>query len=135
MSEKAAKSRGLKPLAKVVAYEEAGVEPVDFGIANTMAVEKMLAKVGVKIGDVGYHEVNEHFAGTTLANIKLMGLDLDRVNVHGGAIALGHPVGMSGARILLSLINVLKQKNSTLGVASIASGGGTASAMLLERLN
>ena len=84
---------------------------------------------------IDYHEYNEAFAAVALANMKLLDLDPERVNVHGGAVALGHPVGMSGARIILSLINVLKTHNGTLGLASICNGGGGASSILIERLN
>ena len=87
------------------------------------------------LGDVDYHEVNEAFAAVALANMKLLDLDHTRVNVHGGAVALGHPIGMSGARILISLMNVLKRNNGSIGMASICNGGGGASAVLLERLN
>lgn len=85
--------------------------------------------------NVEYHEINEAFSAVALANMKLLDLDPERVNVHGGAVALGHPVGMSGARIILSLINVLRNKNASIGMASICNGGGGASAMLIERLN
>lgn len=85
--------------------------------------------------DVDFHENNEAFSAVSLANIKLLDLDHSKTNVHGGAVALGHPIGMSGARILISLINVLRQKKGTIGIASICNGGGGASAMMLERLN
>ena len=85
--------------------------------------------------DIEYHEVNEAFSGVALANIKLLDLDPEVVNVHGGAVALGHPIGMSGARIVMSLISVLQRKDATLGMASICNGGGGASAVILERLN
>ena len=87
------------------------------------------------MSDIDYHEINEAFAAVALANIKLLDLDPSTVNVHGGAVALGHPIGMSGSRILISLMNVLKRKNATIGMASICNGGGGASAMILERLN
>ena len=84
--------------------------------------------------DIDYHEINEAFSAVALANMKLMDLDYKRVNVHGGAVALGHPVGMSGARIILSLINVLRTNNANLGMASICNGGGGASAIIIERM-
>jgi acetyl-CoA C-acetyltransferase len=84
--------------------------------------------------DIEYHEINEAFAAVAIANMKLMDLDINRVNVHGGAVALGHPIGASGARIILSLINVLRAKNVTLGMASICNGGGGASAIVIERM-
>jgi acetyl-CoA C-acetyltransferase len=135
MSEAEAKNRGLKPLARIVAYEDAGVAPVDFGIAPALAVNKMLKRTGLSIKDIDYHEYNEAFSAVALANVKLLDLDVSKVNVHGGAVALGHPLGMSGARIVLSLINVLRAKNGTLGLASICNGGGGASAIIIERLD
>ena len=94
----------------------------------------MLKRTGITMQDIEYHEINEAFAAVAMANMKLMDLDPSKVNVHGGAVAMGHPLGMSGARIILSLINVLRQKNGTLGMASICNGGGGASAIILERM-
>ena len=135
MSEDAAKARGLKPLARIVAYEDAAVAPIDFAIAPSKAVEKLLKRAGMSQSDIEYHEVNEAFAAVVLANMKLLDLDPTRVNVHGGAVALGHPIGCSGTRILLSLMNVLRQKDASIGMASICNGGGGASAVILERMN
>ena len=135
MSEQAAKDRGLKPLAKIVAYDDAAVAPIDFAIAPAKAVEKLLKRTGMTMQDIEYHEINEAFSAVALANMKLCDLDPARVNVHGGAVALGHPIGASGARILISLINVLRQKNASVGMASICNGGGGASAVILERMN
>jgi acetyl-CoA C-acetyltransferase len=135
MSEEAAKSRGLKPLARILSYEDAGVAPIDFGIAPAKACAKALKRAGLQLKDIEYHEINEAFSAVALANIKLMDLDITRVNVHGGAVALGHPLGASGGRIMLSLMNVLRTKNAKLGMASICNGGGGASAIILERLN
>lgn len=89
----------------------------------------------MNVSNVDYHEINEAFSTVPLANMKLLDINPDKVNVHGGAVALGHPLGMSGARIILSLINVLKTKNGTIGMASICNGGGGASAIMIERLN
>jgi acetyl-CoA C-acetyltransferase len=108
---------------------------MDFGIAPTKAINKLLHKYKMNIKDIEYHEFNEAFAAVVLANTKLLGLDPERINLHGGAVALGHPIGMSGARIILSLLSVLKEKNATLGCASICNGGGGASAILIERMN
>lgn len=135
MSEAAAKARNLQPLARIVAYEDAGVAPIDFGIAPALAAQKMLKRTGLTMQDIEYHEINEAFSAVPLANMQLLDLDHSKVNVHGGAVALGHPLGMSGARIILSLINVLRQKNGTLGMASICNGGGGASAIIIERMN
>lgn len=87
------------------------------------------------MSDIDYHEINEAFSAVVLANMKLQEISHDKVNVHGGAVALGHPLGMSGARILLSLINVLRTKNGTLGMANICNGGGGASCMIIERMS
>lgn len=135
MDEETARARGLKPLARIVGYDDAGVEPVDFAIAPTKACNKLLKKTGLSINDIDYHEINEAFAAVVLANMKLQGLDPSNVNVHGGAVALGHPVGMSGARIIVSLLNTLRKKDATFGMASICNGGGGASAIIIERLN
>ena len=135
MSEDAAKERGLKPLARIVAYEDAAVAPIDFAIAPAKCVEKLLNVSGLNMKNIEYHEVNEAFSAVALANMKLLDIDPAIVNVHGGAVALGHPIGASGSRIILSLINVLRQKNATLGMASICNGGGGASAVVLERMN
>ena len=135
MSEQAAKDRGLKPLARIVAYEDAAVAPIDFGIAPAKCVDKLMNVSGLNMKDIEYHEINEAFSAVALANMKLGDIDPEKVNVHGGAVALGHPIGASGARILLSLINVLRQKDATLGMASICNGGGGASAVVLERMN
>ena len=135
MSEKAAKERGLKPLARIAAYEDASVAPIDFGLAPSLAANKLFKRTGLTAANIEYHEINEAFSAVALANMKLMDLDHSRVNVNGGAVALGHPLGASGARIILSLISVLKQKNGTLGMASICNGGGGASAIVIERMN
>jgi len=135
MAEEVAKERGLKPLARIIGYEDAEVEPINFGIAPAKACGRLLQKRGMTVKNVDFHEINEAFSAVPLANMKLLDIDPTRVNVHGGAVALGHPVGMSGARIVLSLINVLKRNNGTIGMASICNGGGGASAMLIERLN
>uniref|UniRef100_A0A7S3I2G6 acetyl-CoA C-acetyltransferase n=1 Tax=Favella ehrenbergii TaxID=182087 RepID=A0A7S3I2G6_9SPIT len=134
MSEDAARERGLKPLARIRAYDDAAVAPIDFAIAPAKAAEKLLKRAGMNMGDIEYHEVNEAFSAVALANMKLLDLDPSRVNVHGGAVALGHPIGMSGTRILISLINVLRQRDASIGMASICNGGGGASAVILERI-
>lgn len=134
MSEQAAKERGLKPLARIVSYDDGAVAPIDFGIAPAKACQGALSKAGLTIKDIEYHEINEAFSAVAIANMKLMDLDINKVNVHGGAVALGHPIGASGARIILSLINVLRAKNGTLGMASICNGGGGASAIIIERM-
>jgi acetyl-CoA C-acetyltransferase len=135
MAEEVAKERGLKPLARILGYEDAEVEPINFAIAPAKACGRLLKKTGLSVKNVDFHEINEAFAAVPLANMKLLDIDPSRVNLHGGAVALGHPVGMSGARIILSLINVLRRNNGTIGMASICNGGGGSSALLIERLN
>lgn len=135
MSEEAAKERGLKPLARIVGFDDAAVNPIDFAIAPAKACDRLLKKTGLQMSDIEFHEVNEAFSAVALANMKLLDLDPSKVNVHGGAVALGHPIGMSGARILISLMSVLKHNDATMGMASICNGGGGASAVILERLN
>jgi len=135
MAEEEAKARGLKPLARILGYDDAAVQPIDFAIAPSKACGSLLKRLGMTLQDIDYHEINEAFAAVALANIKLLDLDPARVNVHGGACALGHPVGMSGARIIVSLMNVLKRNNGSIGMASICNGGGGASAIVIERLN
>lgn len=100
MSETAAKARGLKPIARIVAYEDAGVAPIDFAIAPALAINKILKRTGLTMQDIEYHEINEAYSAVALANMKLLDLDPERVNLHGGAVSLGHPLGMSGARIV-----------------------------------
>jgi len=135
MSEDEAKARGIKPLARILGYEDAACHPIDFAIAPAKACTRLAKKLNMEMSDIDYHEINEAFAAVALANIKLMDLDIEKVNVHGGAVALGHPVGMSGARIIISLMNVLRRNNGSIGMASICNGGGGASAIAIERLN
>lgn len=135
MSEEEAKARGCKPLARILGYADGAVQPIDFAIAPAKACDNLLKRLGMTSKDIDFHEVNEAFSAVALANIKLQGLDIDKVNVHGGAVALGHPIGCSGARIVLSLMSVLKRNNGSIGMASICNGGGGASAIVIERLN
>jgi len=134
MSGAAAKARGLAPLAKIRGFADAEKEAVDFTTAPADAVPLAFANAGVTAKDVEYHEINEAFSVVALANMRILGLEHDRVNVNGGAVALGHPIGMSGGRIVGGLISVLRQKDATLGCASICNGGGGASAIVIERL-
>lgn len=117
MAEETAKERGLKPLARILGYDDAAVQPIDFAIAPSKACGSLLKKVGMEMSDIDFHEVNEAFSAVALANIKLLDLDITRTNVHGGAVALGHPIGASGARIILSLMNVLKRNDKSIGMA------------------
>lgn len=134
MSEEEAAKRNLKPLARILSYQDAEIKPCDFSISPTHAVQKLLKKNNLKINNIDAFEVNEAFSSVAIANMKLLDLPEDKVNVNGGAVALGHPIGMSGARIVLSLMTVLKQKKGKLGVASICNGGGGSTAILIENL-
>ncbi|MCL6266384.1 acetyl-CoA C-acyltransferase [Flagellimonas myxillae] len=131
-AEKAAKLN-LKPLATIKAYADAAQEPEWFTTAPAKALPKALARAGVSMDDIDFFEVNEAFSVVGLANMKLLGLDDSKVNVNGGAVSLGHPLGCSGARITITLVNVLNQNNAKLGAAGICNGGGGASAIILER--
>ena len=135
MEEKHAKDLGLKPLARILGYQDSSVIPIDFTIANFKVTEDLLLKTGMKLSDIDFHEIHETYASVPLANMKLLNLNPQKVNIHGGAVALGHPLGMSGNRIIISLINVLRRNRGTIGLASICNGGGGASAIILERLN
>ncbi len=133
MSEEKANSLGLTPLAYIKSYADAAQEPKWFTTAPAKALPKALDKAGISISDVDYFEFNEAFAVVGLANAKILGLNEDKVNVNGGAVSLGHPLGCSGARIIVTLINVLSQNNAKVGAAAICNGGGGASAIVIER--
>lgn len=133
MSLDKAKALGLKPLATVISYADAALEPEWFTVAPAKALPKALKKANIQIDDIDYFELNEAFSVVGLANMKILGLDAAKVNVHGGAVSLGHPLGCSGARIVVTLINVLEKNNGTLGAAAICNGGGGASALVLKR--
>jgi acetyl-CoA C-acetyltransferase len=134
MSEEKAKAMGLKPLAFIKSYADAAQEPKWFTTSPAKALPKALDKAGLTVADVDYFEFNEAFAVVGLANAKILGLDNDKVNVNGGAVSLGHPLGCSGARIIVTLINVLEQNNAKVGAAAICNGGGGASAIVIERI-
>ena len=133
MSEEKANELGLKPLAYIKGYADAAQEPKWFTTAPAKALPKALNKAGIKLEDVEFFEFNEAFSVVGLANAKILGLDNDKVNVNGGAVSLGHPLGCSGARIIVTLINVLEQNNAKIGAAAICNGGGGASAIIIER--
>lgn len=134
VSEDALKKYNLKPLAKIISYADAAQDPEWFTTAPVKAAEKALKKSGLTLQDMDLFEVNEAFAVVTLAFIKQLGLDEDKVNVHGGAVSLGHPLGCSGARIVVTLLNALHKKNGKYGLAAICNGGGGASAMIVEAM-
>lgn len=134
MSKEKAEALGLKPLAKIKGYADAEQAPEWFTTTPSLAVPKAVEKAGLKMGDVNFFELNEAFAVVGLANMKLMNLDANKVNVNGGAVSLGHPLGCSGARVIVTLINVLKQNNAKYGAAGICNGGGGASAVVIENM-
>jgi acetyl-CoA C-acetyltransferase len=133
-SAEAVEKYGLKPIAKIVSYADAAQAPEWFTTAPSLAVPKALEKAGLKTSDVDYWELNQAFSVVGLANIKILGLDPSKVDVNGGAVALGHPLGNSGSRVIVTLINVLKQNNAKIGAAGICNGGGGASAMVIENI-
>mmetsp|Transcript_672 Transcript_672/g.1754 ORF Transcript_672/g.1754 Transcript_672/m.1754 type:complete len:415 (-) Transcript_672:45-1289(-) len=127
------RSSGLKPLARIVAFADAEQEPERFTTTPMLAIKKALERAKLKLDDIDYFEINEAFAVVVLANMKLLGLDAEKVNVFGGACSLGHPIGCSGARIVATLCTVLAEKQGRFGVAAICNGGGGATALVLER--
>lgn len=133
-SREAADELGVKPIARILGFADAAQDPRWFTTTPSLAIPRAMEIAGVKPSDVSYYEINEAFAAVALANNIKLGLDPAYVNVHGGAVALGHPLGASGARILTTLINVLKRRNATIGVAGICNGGGGASAIVIERM-
>lgn len=135
MSEVKAKELGFKPLVEIVAQSSAAKDPMHFTTAPADSINKVLKKANLKISDIDLFEINEAFAVVSLANNKLLGLDNSKVNVNGGAVALGHPIGASGARVLITLIHEMKKRNSTYGLASLCIGGGEAAALIVKNYN
>jgi acetyl-CoA C-acetyltransferase len=131
-SKEAVEKHGLKPIAKIISYADAAHAPEWFTTAPSLAIPKALAKAGLTTDNVDFWELNEAFAVVGLANTKILGLNPDKVDVNGGAVALGHPLGNSGSRVIVTLINVLKQNGGKIGGAAICNGGGGASAMIIE---
>lgn len=135
MTEQDAINLGITPLARIRGFGDAEQDPVKFTTSPSLAVPVALKNAGVQLTDVDFHEINEAFSVVALVNNRLLNLDSSRVNVFGGAVALGHPLGMSGSRIVGTLYQVLKHKDGAIGCASICNGGGGASAIVIERLN
>ena len=133
-SAEAVAKYNLKPLAKIISYADAAHAPEWFTTAPAKAVDKALAKANLQKEDINFWEFNEAFAVVGLANVKILDLDPEKVNIYGGAVALGHPLGNSGSRILVTLVNVLKQNNAKYGGAAICNGGGGASAVIIENI-
>jgi acetyl-CoA C-acetyltransferase len=134
VSKEGLEKYGLKPLARIVSYADGSREPEWFTVAPVIAAEKALERASLKISDIDYFEVNEAFAVVPMAFAKHFDISYDKLNVFGGAVAIGHPLGSSGARIIVTLINVLTQKNARYGMAAICNGGGGASAIIIEKL-
>lgn len=134
MSKEKAKELGYTPIAKILGFADAAQDPMWFTTAPALAIPKAMKMAGVSANDVGFYEINEAFSAVAIANNLKLGITPEKVNVNGGAVALGHPLGASGARITITLANVLKQNNTSIGVAGICNGGGGASAIVIERI-
>jgi acetyl-CoA C-acetyltransferase len=134
MAKEKAHALGVKPMVKVGAQGSAGVELEDVLVAPIQSIPKVLKKVGLSLKDIDLFEINEAFAATVLAVIKALGIDKNRVNVHGGAVALGHPIGASGARVLTTLLYALNRRGAKRGMASLCLGGGEAVSLIIERV-
>jgi len=134
MSKEKADKLGLKPLAKILSYADAEQAPEWFTTTPSKAIPAAVAKAGLKMEDINFFEINEAFSVVSIANNRLMNLDPKKVNINGGAVSLGHPLGSSGSRIIVTLLHVLKQQNARYGVAGICNGGGGASAIVVERV-
>jgi len=132
MAESKAKTLGVKPLARVIGQASAAQAPEWFTTAPARAMDRVLKKTGLSLNDIDLFEINEAFSVVALATMRELKLDAKRVNVHGGAVALGHPIGASGARILTTLIHAMGQQKAKRGMASICIGGGEASAVIVE---
>jgi acetyl-CoA C-acetyltransferase len=128
-----AEAHGLAPLGKILSYADAEQAPEWFTTTPALALPKAVAKAGLQLSDLEYVELNEAFSVVGIANTRLMGLDAEKVNVNGGAVSLGHPLGCSGARIVVTLLHILQQRNATIGGAGICNGGGGASAIVISR--
>lgn len=134
-SEEAIKRYSLKPLAKIVSYADAAQAPEWFTTSPSIAITRALNQANLKLSDIDYFEINEAYASVILSNQQILGFDISKVNMYGGAVALGHPIGASGARIIVTLLNILQQEKGKYGVAAICNGGGGASSIIIENLN
>lgn len=133
-SPEAVQQHNLVPLARIIAYADAAQSPEWFTTSPSIAINKVLKQADLSLADIDYLEINEAYSSVILSNQQILGYDLNRVNVYGGAVALGHPIGASGARIIATLINVLRQEKGRFGIAAICNGGGGASAVLIENM-
>lgn len=134
-SQEALEHYHLNPLARIVAYADAAQAPEWFTTSPSVAIQKILKQTGLTLSDIDYFEINEAYSSVILSNQQILGYDLSKVNVYGGAVALGHPIGASGARIVTTLVNVLRQEKGRYGIAAICNGGGGASAILIENIS
>ena len=134
MSEAKVKELGIKPIAKILGWGDAAREPERFTIAPALAIPKAIKHAGLTPADIDFYEINEAFSVVALANLQLLSLDAEKVNVFGGSVAIGHPLGCSGARIVTTLTTVLREKKARIGCAGICNGGGGASAIVIENL-
>lgn len=134
MNELGLKETSLKPEFEILSYADAEVDPKDFNIAPNVAVKKALSQINLPTSEIDFWEINEAFSVTALVNMKILGIDRNKINVHGGAVAIGHPIGASGNRIILSLMSVLKEKNGKIGCAAICNGGGGATAIIIKKI-
>lgn len=134
VSKEKAKELGLKPIARIRGFADAAQDPMWFTTTPSIAIPKAMKLAGVDKKDVGYYEINEAFSAVAIANNMKLGIDPAKANVNGGAVALGHPLGASGARIVTTLLNVLNQNHATIGVAGICNGGGGTTAMVVEKV-
>ena len=133
-SKEAVEKYNLKPIAKIISYADAAQAPERFPTSPALAIPKALEQANLKLTDIDLFEINEAYASVVLSNQQILGLDLNKVNIYGGAVAIGHPIGASGARIISTLISALKQENKKYGVAAICNGGGGASAMVIQTI-
>ncbi|WP_241286236.1 acetyl-CoA C-acyltransferase [Chryseobacterium arthrosphaerae] len=133
-SSEAVQQHDLVPLARIIAYADAAQSPEWFTTSPSIAINKVLKQAGLSLADIDYLEINEAYSSVILSNQQILGYDLNRVNVYGGAVALGHPIGASGARIIATLVSVLRQEKGRFGIAAICNGGGGASAVLIENM-
>lgn len=134
-SKEAVEKYNLKPLAKIISYADAAQAPEWFATSPSVAIPIALKRANLSLSDIDFFEINEAYAAVILANQKILGFDIDKVNVYGGAVAMGHPLGASGARIICTLVSVLKQEGGKYGIAAICNGGGGASAIVIENIN
>jgi len=133
MSQEKAKELNLEPMGKVVAYASAGVDPAYMGLGPIPAVRKVLKKAGLTLGDIGLIELNEAFAAQAIACIRELGFDLEKTNVNGSGVSLGHPIGCTGARLIVTLLHEMKKRKINLGLATLCIGGGQGMAMIVEK--